>query len=128
MGSHPLNLALRFLLELAALAVAGIFGWTVADGWWRLVAAIDFPLTLAVLWGVFAVPGDPSRSGKAIVPIPGILRLLLELVIFGFAAWALFSMDATRLSLLLGGLTILHYALSWDRVAWLRQEPSRRHR
>jgi hypothetical protein len=32
MGSHPVNLAFRFLLELAALAVSATWGWQQAEG------------------------------------------------------------------------------------------------
>lgn len=83
------------------------------------MAAVGLPLIVAVLWGIFAVPGDPSRSGNAPVAVPGALRLALELAIFGFATWALYSTGALLWSLLLGGLTVLHYGLSYDRVAWL---------
>ncbi len=75
MGSHSLNLALRFLLELAALGAMGYWGWTQHEGPVRWRWAIGLPLVAAVLWGTFAVPNDPSRSGQAPVPIPGILRL-----------------------------------------------------
>ncbi len=90
MGSNPLNLAFRFLLEIAALAAMTYWGWTQHDGIWRIVFAVGVPLLAAVLWGTFAVPDDPSRSGKAPVPVPGIVRLLLELAIFTFAIWALY--------------------------------------
>jgi hypothetical protein len=32
MGSHPLNLAVRFALELSALAALGVWGWRQGDG------------------------------------------------------------------------------------------------
>lgn len=119
MGSHPLNLALRLLLEMGALAAAGYYGWKLADGPLRFVAAIGLPLILAAIWGTFAVPDDPSRSGNAPVAVPGPLRLALELAIFAFATWALYSTKALTWSLVLGGLTVLHYVLSYDRIAWL---------
>ena len=119
MAYHPLNLAFRLLLELAALGAVGFYGWKLTDGPLRIVAAIGLPLIVAVLWGTFAVPDDPSRSGNAPVPIPGALRLGLELAIFGFATWTLYSTRAVSWSLVLGGLVLLHYALSYDRIAWL---------
>ncbi len=122
MGSHPLNLALRFLLELAALTAIGFYGWRLSDGPLRYLAVIGLPLIAAVLWGTFAVPDDPSRSGEAPVPVPGLLRLILELAFFGFAAWALYSMRAVSWSLILAGLTVIHYLLSYDRLAWLLQQ------
>ena len=33
MSSHPVNLGLRFLLELAALITLGIWGWHMGEGW-----------------------------------------------------------------------------------------------
>lgn len=40
MGSHPLNLTIRFLLEVAALLAPGIWGWQQRDSWPRVVLAI----------------------------------------------------------------------------------------
>lgn len=119
MGSHPLNLAIRFLLEIAALVAIGYWGFSQQAGIWRFVLGLGGPLVAAVLWGTFAVPDDPSRSGRAPVPVHGVLRLVLELCLFGFGAWALFDAGSTVLALILVGLTIVHYALSCDRVAWL---------
>ena len=80
MGSHPVNLLLRFLLELCVLAVAGYWGWSVSEGFTRFLLLLGVPLLLAVVWGTFAVPSDPSRSGRAPIPVPGVVRLLIELI------------------------------------------------
>jgi len=64
MRNHPLNLALRFLLEMGALVVFAVWGWNNFPGLWSILAAIGLPVFFATLWGVFAVKGDPSRSGK----------------------------------------------------------------
>jgi hypothetical protein len=79
MGSNPINLALRFILEIAALFALGYWGWTQHDGVWRFVWGIGLVILAAVIWGTFAVPDDPSRSGNAPVPVPGALRLVIEL-------------------------------------------------
>jgi len=105
------NLALRFVLELCALAAMGRWGWT-KHAW----VGIAVPLVAISFWGVFNVPGDPSRSGQAPIPVPGMLRLLLEAVLFGFAAWAL---GQPRASAIFAGMVLLHYALSLDRLRWL---------
>ncbi len=119
MGSHPVNLAVRFLLELCALAVAGYWGWAVYKGRWRLLLALGLPLLLAILWGTFAVPDDPSRSGQAPVPVPGILRLILELAVFAFAAWALYTVGRPALGVILAAVVVAHYVASYDRITWL---------
>src|SRR4051812_2430329 len=82
-----LQLALRVLLEIAALIALGLWGRSLNPGWAGWLFALLFPIVAATAWGTFAVRGDPSRSGKAPVPVPGVLRLALELVVlFGGAA------------------------------------------
>lgn len=85
MGSNPINLAVRFILEMAGLVALGWWGWNQADGILRFVLALGVAILAAVLWGALAVPDDPSRSGDARVSVPGIVRLLLELAFFGAA-------------------------------------------
>jgi hypothetical protein len=119
MASHPINLALRFLLELAALFSLGYWGWTQNQGVLRFALGIGLPLLAAVLWGTFRVPGDASASGKAPVPTPGPLRLILELAFFGAAVWALYDAGLGTWATALGLLVLLHYIASYDRIAWL---------
>lgn len=118
-ASHPLNLAVRFLLELIALFALGRWGWTQGEGALGYVLALGIPLLAALLWGTFAVPGDPSRSGGAPVPIPGVARLLLELAFFAAAASALFATGAATFGWLFSSAVLLHYAISYDRIHWL---------
>jgi hypothetical protein len=119
MSSNPINLAVRFLLEVAALLAIGYWGWSTGAGVLRFVLALGLPLIAALVWGTFRVPDDASSSGKAPVPIPGILRLVLELALFGFATWALNNAGAAWLSLMLGLVVLVHHFVSFDRVAWL---------
>ncbi len=119
MGTHPANLFLRFMLEFMALVSIAIWGWNQAEGWFGLLLAIGLPITLALVWGIFAVPDDPSRSGSAPVPTNGLIRLLIELGFFGFAIWALKDMGWTRTSLVFGIIVLCHYLISYDRILWL---------
>jgi hypothetical protein len=119
LSAHPLVLATRFLLELSALAGFARFGFQLGTGSVRYAGAIALPLCAALIWGLFAVPGDPSRSGKAPVPVPGALRLALELAFFAAAAWALFATHARNLGLAFTLLVLLLHLVSLDRIAWL---------
>ena len=119
MSSNPLNLALRFILEITALFALGYWGWTQHDGLWRFVWSIGLVVLAAVVWGTFAVPNDPSRSGKAPVQVPGIVRLVIELLLFAAGVWAFIAAGQTLWGTVLGVLTILHYAISYDRIIWL---------
>ncbi|MBE0410147.1 MAG: YrdB family protein [Anaerolineales bacterium] len=116
MANHPLNLGLRFFLELAALFSLGYWGWTQQQGLMRILLTIAIPLIAAILWGVFRVPGDP---GNAPVPVPGALRLALEMAFFTSATLGLFFAQQKSWALTFGIITLLHYLISYDRILWL---------
>lgn len=120
MSKNPINLTARFLLEIVALIAIGT--WVKAQflGILSILLMIATPLFVAIIWGIFNVEGDPSRSGKAPVQVPGLIRLLIEFIIFGFVTWALFSLNQT-FGLVVGLLILAHYALSFDRIIWLLQ-------
>ena len=113
MADNPLNLLLRFGLEMAALLVMGVWSWNQGDGIWRVVLALSIPLAAAAIWGIFRVPNDP---GSAPVPIPGWVRLLLELAFFGFSLWAAYDLDRHVWFRILAVLLVVHHALSYDRI------------
>jgi len=120
MGSHPVNLIVRFLLEISALIAGGLWGWNWGDNvWMHYLLAIGIPVLMASIWGIFAVPEDPSRSGKSPVITPGIIRLMIEFSFFGFACCALYDLNYMPLSYVFGIITIIHYIASYDRVLWL---------
>jgi hypothetical protein len=121
MNTNPINLAVRFLLEIAMLIILACWGWHLTITWMHVVYAIAFPLIAAVLWGVFRIPNDPK---PAPVAIPGILRLLLELGLFSLATWGLFSLRYIQTAYVMAGVIVLHYVVSYDRTwAMLRNKP-----
>ena len=73
------NLALRFFLELAALAALAYWGWGVT---W--VLAILAPAAWIVLWATFGSP-------KARVTLSTTQRIVFEALVFGAAAAALWA-------------------------------------
>jgi Protein of unknown function (DUF2568) len=81
---RQLNLALKFLLELAALAAIGLWGASIADGAPAVVLAIGLPAVAAGLWGAFAAPKAPRR-------LPLRLRAPFELGVFALATLALWQ-------------------------------------
>lgn len=119
MHSNPLNLALRFILELVALYSVGRWAWQRHEPPLNYVLVLLAPLVFATIWGVFAVPNDPSRSGKAPIPTPGILRLLIELGLFGISVWAMHQFTEASYALIFAAIIIIHYLLSYDRIKWL---------
>ncbi|MEV5608462.1 YrdB family protein [Streptomyces sp. NPDC052225] len=119
LGFHPAVLGLRFALELVALACFGYWAWRTAPGAFRYVAVVAAPLVVTVAWGVFATPGDKSRSGDTVVATPGALRLLLELAVFFGGAAVLYAAGAHPTAAALAVVLIVYHAASFDRIAWL---------
>jgi uncharacterized protein DUF2568 len=73
------NLALRFALELAALAALAYWGWGVS---WAL--AILAPAAWIALWATFGSP-------KAKVSLATPQRVVFEAIVFGAAAVGLWA-------------------------------------
>jgi hypothetical protein len=76
------NLALKFFLELAAVAAFAYLGASVASGALAVVLAIALPGLMIVLWGRFAAPRAARR-------LPPRQRIPFELTVFGLAVTAL---------------------------------------
>lgn len=69
--------------------------------------------------GVFATPGDASRSGDTVVATVGPLRLLLELAVFFGGAAAAYVAGAQTPALVLAIVLVAYHAVSLDRIGWL---------
>jgi hypothetical protein len=80
-------LTVRFLLELALLAALGYAVEHTVDGGWRWPATVAVVLVVIGIWGRFLAPKAPRRLGTA-------GQLVLEAVLFGGAAAALWSVGA----------------------------------
>lgn len=119
-------MAVRAVLELAVLAGYAIWGWHAGSGGFGGVAlATLFVVAAGAVWSVFRTPGD-TGAGGAIVPVAGWLRLLIELVVIGLAAYGVWtSWSRAAAETLLTALAI-HYAITWERSWWLLRAPGRR--
>jgi hypothetical protein len=116
---NVLNLALRFLLELAALFIVGYWGWHQNIGAFRFILAIIGPLLFASVWYTFNVKDDPSRSGKAPVPMPGLARLIIEIVLFTLASIAAYSSMSELAGIIFASVVLIHYVASYKRISWM---------
>lgn len=116
------NLALRFALELAALAGLGLAAWSLTSNPARWIAVIGVPVAAATVWGVFNVLDDPSRSGAAPVEVNGWARLAIELFVLGGGVAAVALAGRTDLSIAFAVVIAFHYATSSTRLKWLIQQ------
>jgi len=115
---RAVNLAVRFVVELASLAALAYWGWhdseTTAVKW---LLAIGAPVVWAVLWGLFASP-------KARYPLHPGARIAFEVAAFGAAVVALASAGRPGLALLLAAVAFVNRLLLavWDQEEW--REPA----
>ncbi len=122
MKKNNAGLGLHFLLEIGAMAALVHWGFNASQNTaLRVLLGLGVPLAAAVLWGVFRVPNDP---GPAPVAIPGPLRLLLELVILGGAAAALYFSGETPLSLVFVTAIIIDYFMMSNRIRSMLGRPA----
>jgi hypothetical protein len=96
------NLALRFTLELCALAALGFWGAHFDASWVVAFAlAILAPMSAAVAWGLFVSP-------KARFKLPATMRLAVELGVFLAGAGGLFAAGQIRLALAFAATVVFH--------------------
>jgi hypothetical protein len=93
------NLALKFLLELAAFAALAYWGATV-----NVAVAILAPAVAIVLWAIFAAPKSSRR-------LPTATRVPFELAVFAAAAAALFAADQPVAAIVFAVLAIVNAVL-----------------
>jgi hypothetical protein len=118
MNNHPLNLIVRFLLEIVLIFIFANWGWKNFEGVNKYLMSIGLPLLISLVWAVFKVEGDP---GKAVLPIQGWLRLTYELFVFVVAAFLLYRFD-NKWAFIFIILSIAHYLASYDRIVLLMKK------
>lgn len=111
----PWNLALRFVLELAAWTGFAWGGWQL--GSWPL--GLGLLIVSVAAWGTFAVPGDPSRGGGAPVPVSGRVRLVVEVVVLGGGCVMFWIGGAPVVAIVLAALNVIHVVFAAGRLRWL---------
>jgi hypothetical protein len=103
------NLAVRFFVELAALAALSIWGFHIGGSRpARIGLGIGLPVAGAVVWGLFAAP-------KAAIPIPGPAIVAVQALVLGLGVVALFASGHPRWAAVLAVVLVLNTALAW---AW----------
>jgi hypothetical protein len=100
------NDALRFVLELCALAALAYWGFHTESGALQWVLGLGAPLAMAVVWGLFMSP-------KAARPVREPIRLVAEIAIFGAAAVALAAADQPTLAIVFAALVAAHLVLTF---------------
>jgi len=108
------NLALRFLLELAALALLVTWGLSLdASLALRLLAGLGAAAVFAALWGAVVAPKARRRLADP-------AKLVVELVLFGAATAAALASSHTTLAIVFAALVVVNEALlfTFDQRAY----------
>lgn len=113
---RPVDLALRAILELAAVAGVLLGGMASVAGVAGVLLGVGGAVAAAAAWATFRVPGDPGPSPW---PVPGAARLALELVLLAIGALGWLLAGWLLAGLLVGALIVGHYLMTADRARWL---------
>ena len=95
----PLQLAIRFLLELAALVAAGVVGASVGSPPFGLVGGVGLALVFAVVWGQFLAP-------RARFPQPATFRLVVGTLVMEAAALGLVAVGSATAGAILAAMIL----------------------
>ena len=99
------NLALRFALEVGALAALAYAGWRVPRRRGvQIGLTVGAPVLAAVIWSVLVAPGSESRLADP-------WRLIPEFLVFGSAAAGLALAQHPRLGAAFAVLAVLNSVL-----------------
>jgi Protein of unknown function (DUF2568) len=100
------NLAVRFALELCALAALAYWGWQATGSTvGRVLLAIGAPLAAALLWGALVAPKAWVRARRPV-------RLLAEAAVFGAAVAGLAAAGEPALAAALGVAALVSGAVN----------------
>jgi hypothetical protein len=79
------NLLLRLMLELGVLLSIGYWGLHYkSSSMIKFGLGIGMPILVMIVWGTFIAPNSAYQ-----LPLP--FRIMMELMVFGFGAFALFA-------------------------------------
>jgi len=98
------NLAVKFSLELAAIAAFALWGASLDGVLVSVVVGIAAPASAAVLWGLFAAPRSSRR-----LPTPA--RVPFELSVFALAGAALFALHWTAIATAFAAVVVVNALL-----------------
>ena len=99
------NLALRFALELGAVAALAYAGWRVPRGRGvQIGLAVGAPVLAVVVWSVLVAPGSESR-------LPDPWRLIPEFLVFASAAAGLARAKHPRIGAAFAVVAVLNSVL-----------------
>jgi hypothetical protein len=104
------NLAVKFLLELAAMAAFAIWGASVDGGALAVLLAVIAPLVAIGLWSTFAAPMSTRR-------LPTRARIPFELAIFALAALAFVASGHDTVAIVFAAIAVINAAC----LTWLEQ-------
>jgi hypothetical protein len=96
---------LRFLLEVCAIVLLAVWGFTAVGPWWaKVVLGVGAPAVAIALWARFVAP-----RARRFLPLPG--RLLVELVIFGAATLVLWSKTGALVAIVFAVAAVINSVL-----------------
>jgi Protein of unknown function (DUF2568) len=113
---------LCLFVDLFMLVALAYWGFHLADGLLCLILAFLLVTACGLVWTAFGVSSDPLRDSRTIVRIRGPVRLLLEFMVLGIAAFGIWTAGSRAASETLLTAAGLCYGITWERLVWLARD------
>lgn len=110
----------QFAMELASLMGIGLIGWHLGNkGFLGAILAVAFILLTGVVWGRFRTPGFVPTGREPQHPVPGRVRIALELAIYLLGIFGIWWSGREQTALIVVGVMIVTLVISRNRLAQL---------
>ncbi len=100
-GLRDANLAVKFILELAAIAAFALWGASLDGVLVSVVVGVAAPTSMVVLWGLFAAPRSSRR-------LPTRARVPFELSVFALATAALLALGWIAIAIAFAAVVVVN--------------------
>jgi Protein of unknown function (DUF2568) len=112
----------RILVDLYMLVALAYWGFHLATGILGLILSIFLVALCGLVWTTLGVSSDPLGDSRPIVSIRGPIRLLLEFMVLGIAAFGIWTAGSRAAAETLLTAASLCYGVTWERLAWLARD------
>jgi hypothetical protein len=94
-------------MELAMLFSFSYWGFHIDKGlFFKIMVGIGTPLIFAIIWGIFIAP-------KASIPVSTPIRIVLQLILFSCAVFALYVSGKSSLAVIFGIVVVIEMILMY---------------
>ncbi|OTN88907.1 hypothetical protein A5819_001399 [Enterococcus sp. 7E2_DIV0204] len=100
------NIAIAFLIEVAAIFILGYWGFTLQSSKIiRVTVVLLAPILMIIIWSIWCAPSSNYR-------LEGLWLVILKCLLFGIVACCLFTMKQSSIAIIFVTIVAINLVLS----------------